>query len=262
MLLLVGYAYDIFNLGFSPWELEGRAFPDYTFYSAVFNYAAGTYGGVVGGNYGSFGGRMKFFTSGNMDMTDEEGNVVGSFTSNFVSLGGLYGTTFKGFSVRGGLSLLYVSLSPQSRGIALGLLGDARRRFPKEWGHWDVWATLDGLGYEVVPAGLYRTLTSFRAYAGAGVKFHRLISYLQAAYYYVGGPALMLGAGLDYGLLRVLVGYDSHYSDLYGGYGRDRLAGTYFSFSLSYNRFHFSYAYNPMGLLGDRHILGVAYDLR
>ncbi|NPB02907.1 MAG: hypothetical protein GXO39_00630 [Thermotogae bacterium] len=262
MLLLFSYAYDVFNGDFSPWELEGYVFPNMRFYTSVFNYAAGSYGGIIGGSYSSYRLRSKFFTSGGMLQTDEKGNVVGSFSSNFVSLDGAHTLDFNGWRIAAGLSLRYVSLSPQSRGVALGVVANFQRTFKTDWGGWNFRGSIDGLGYELLPVGLRRTLTSFKAMGGADLSFQRLFAYVQGRYYYVGGKAYVLGLGLDYGTLRFGIGYNSHYAHLYGGYGRDRLAGTHFGFTLRYRRIVFSYVYNPLGLFGDRHILAVAYTLR
>jgi len=238
MLLIIGYAYDIFNLGFSPWEIEGVAQPDYTFYSSVFNYAAGTYGGVLGGNYGKYGVRVKFFTSGSMTMTDENGDSIGVFSSNFVALDGFYSFPFRDVKVKVGPSLRYASLSPKVRGIALAIVLYAHRDFIRDWGYFNVYAAVDGVGYEALPVGLKRTPTSFKAYAGGKVRYSHLVGRIQGGYYTVGGPSV---SG-------------------YGGYGRDRIAGSYFLIGLNYRNFTFSYAYNPLGLFGDRHVVGIAYN--
>ncbi len=259
MLLLIGYAYDVFNFGYSPWEIEGRAFPDYTFYSSVFNYAAGTYGGSLGGNYNRYGMRLKFFTSGTMAHTDENGDSLGVFTANFVALDGLYALTIRGFNLKVGPSLRYVSLSPEFRGVALAAVASAERSVRKEWGYLKGYAVIDGVGYEVLPVGPYRTRTSFRAYAGGEARYSHVVGQLQGAYYSVGGPAVSFAFGLEYPLLRFKVGYDSHYSSLYGGYGRDRIAGMYFLLGINYRNFTFAYTYNPLGLFGDRHVIGLAY---
>ena len=260
MLLLLGYAYDVFNLGYSPWEVEGTAFPDYTFYSSVFNYAAGTYGGVVGGNHGKYGLRVKFFTSGSMPMTDENGDSLGTFSANFLALDGTYIVKFRGFTLKVGPSVRYASLSPQIRGVALASVLQATRTFPMDWGYARAYATVDGVGYELLPVGLRRSMTDFRAYAGGEVRYSHVVAQAHASYYSVGGPAFSIAFGVEYDLLRFKVGYDSHYSSLYGGYGRDRIAGTFFLFGLTYRNFHFTYTYNPLGVLGDRHILGIAYS--
>ncbi len=260
MLLILGYAYDIFNMGYSPWEMEGIAQPDYTFYSSVFNYAAGTYGGVLGGNYREYGARLKFFTSGSMTMTDENGDSIGVFSSNFVALDGLYAFSFRDVKVKAGPSLRYASLSPKIRGIAVAVVLYAYRDFTKDWGYFNVYASVDGVGYEALPVGLKRTPTSFRAYAGGKVRYSHLVGRIQGGYYSVGGPAISGSVGLEYDLLQFRVGYDSHYASLYGGYGRDRIAGSYFLIGLNYRNFTFSYAYNPLGLFGDRHVVGIAYN--
>ncbi len=260
MLLIVGYAYDVFNLGYSPWEIEGRAFPDYTFYSAVYNYAAGTYGGVAGGNYRLYGARVKFFTSGSMAMTDENGDSLGTFSSNFVAFDGTYTLSVRGFTLKVGPSIRYVSLSPQVRGVALATVLSAERTFPKDWGYVRTYATLDGVGYEVLPVGLKRTRTDFRGYAGGEVRYSHMVAQAQASYYSVGGAAFSVASGLEYDLFRLKVGYDSHFSSLYGGYGKDRIAGMFFLFGLNYRNFAFTYAYNPLGLFGDRHVIGIAYS--
>ncbi|GEM_PF-1032883 len=260
MLLMVSYAYDIFNLGYSPWEIEGKAFPNFTFYSAGYNYASGTYGGVVGGNHRRYGVRVKFFTSGSMAMTDENGDSLGTFSANFVSVDGTYTVKVRGFTLKVGPSVRYASLSPQVRGVAVATVLSAGRSFPKDWGYLRTYATLDGIGYEVLPVGLRRSRTDFRGYVGGEVRYSHVVAQAQASYYSVGGPSFSVASGLEYDLFRFKVGYNSHFSSLYGGYGRDRIAGMFFIFGLNYRSFAFTYAYNPLGLLGDRHVIGVAYS--
>ena len=257
MIWVVSYAYEVFNVEHSPWDFVREPFPEYRFSSSAYNYVAGSYGGTVGGQHLGIYGKVRFFSSGSMVMADEKGDSIGTFSSNFLefSLGRSFNRGDLG--IKPALSLRYVSLSPGSRGLALSLTLFAQAEISLLRTKGALFALLDGLGYEVMPVGVGRTVQPFRGYVGLRTGVKPFVLQVGGEYRRVGGISGMFALSFQRNVWGIKLGYDTRYSGLYGGYGRDRLAGSFLGLSLRVKGFGFEYIYNPLGLFGDRHMLAL-----
>jgi len=256
---MFAFAYDVFLGDFSLYSLKSHI-PKGEIYTSAYNFVAGSFGGELGGEMRGIFGNLKFFSSGNMERTDEDGQVLGSFSSNFIKLSG--GREFKVRNFYGilGLGLSYVSLDQKNVGLGASLF--SRIFTIREFKGFNVegYLLLDNVGYEMEPIGLSRGILPYKVSLGGKVFGDRSSVLLEIGRYYMGNY-VKVGGELGVNILNLGFSFDSKLRNLNGGYGLDFLSGLSILGGVGYRNIKFEYSYTFMGLFGSRNIFQISYRL-
>ncbi|MEO0139406.1 MAG: hypothetical protein ABIL16_04470 [candidate division WOR-3 bacterium] len=261
MTLIISFAvaYDIFLNDFSVFSLKAEYYKPSYAYSSGYNWVAGMFGGEVGGEYKGFWGNLRFFSSGNMDLTNDQGEVIGKFSSNFVrfSAGKIF--DFKQYRIVSGVGLGYIGLAPNETGLGINIYILASRYWELKAFKNEVYAIVDNLGYEVFPIGVLRDVLPFRLSLGDRIYNDRFYGFLEINGYSSSGFSFKLGGQLGINILNLGFAYDSRYRWLNGGYGLDFLSGLSLFGGLEYKSITFDYSYTFLGLFGSKNTLQIGY---
>lgn len=258
-IVSIATAYDIFLNDFSVSTLKAQYYKSLYVYSSGYNWVAGMFGGEVGGEYKGFWGYLKFFSSGNMDLTDEKGDVMGSFSSNFVRFSTGKVLRFDKYLIVPGVGVSYIGLAPNERGMGINLYILASRSFDFKGFKDEVYTLIDNLGYEILPVGISRDVLPYRLSLGNKLYNDRLYGFLELNYYSSIGASFKLGGQLGMNILNLGFVFDSRYRWLNGGYGLDFLSGLSFFGGLKYKSLTFDYSYTFLGLFGGKNTFQIGY---
>jgi len=252
-------SYDVFLNEFSLYSLKSQV-PIREIYSSAYNFAAGSFGGELGGGIKGMFGSLKFFSSGSMERTDEYGNTLGSFSSNFIKLSG--GTDFKfgNFNGKFGLGISYVSLDPKNIGLGANLFSRISTTWEIKNLNVEGYLLSDNIGYEIKPVGLKRGVLPYEVSLGGRVTGGRFSTLVEIGRYYLGNR-VKVGGETGINSLSLGFSFDSRLRSLNGGYGFDFLSGLSIFGEMEYKKLKFGYSYTFMGLFGSRNLFQISYTL-
>ncbi|EJF05856.1 hypothetical protein ThvES_00020810 [Thiovulum sp. ES] len=256
---MFAFAYDVFLTEFSLYSLKSQM-PSGEVYTSAYNFAAGSFGGEIGGEIRGNFGSLKFFSSGSMERTDDSGNTLGSFSSNFMKLSGGKRLKFGNFDGFLGLGISYVSLDPKNVGIGASLLSRLYATGRIKDLNLEGYLMLDNAGYEIKAVGSRREILPYRVSFGGRAVGDKFSAFLELGRYYMGN-FFKLGGEMGINVLNLGFLYDSRLRSLNGGYGTDFLSGLSIFGELGYKRIKFGYSYTFMGLFGSRNLLQLSYEL-
>ncbi len=260
-ILSLATAYDIFSLPFSVEEIKGEYYVGDRLLSSGYNWVAGTFGGRLLAEFRGLYGDVKFFSSGNMDMTDESGNTIGKFSSNFINLKfGKY-IEFGNYKFISAVAMSYIGLAPSENALALSVYTFAYRDIKFSSWLMRIYTLIDNIGYEIAAVGRNRDVLPYRISIGSTFNTRKFRGYLELSKFALGGLSGKLGAELKIYTLDVGVAINSRYRQLNGGYGLDFLSGLSLYGNINIRRFNFAYSYTFLGLFGSRNLIQIGYSL-
>ncbi len=252
-------AYDVFLNEFSVYSLKSQL-PKGEIYTSAYGFAVGSFGGEIGGEKKGIFGNLKFFSSGRMERTDDEGNTLGNFSSNFIKLTGGRNFEFGRFYALFGLGIIYVSLDPKNVGIGSSLFSKISASGKWKNLNFEGYILLDNFGYELKPVGLNSELLPYRVSLGGRAVGNMFSTFIEIGRYYAGNSA-RFGGEMVLNILSLGFSFDSRLRELNGGYGFDFLSGISFFGELAYRNLKFGYSYTFMGLFGSRNTVQLSYRL-
>ncbi len=227
------------------------------------SYVTGIKMGILSASLkGDWGASILYLNSGSMERIDENGNVLGNFSTSHLALCAAKKSKFRENMAFGvGIKLLYQSiLDYSSLGVAFDI--GAVYRYPSIDGL-ILGAALRNLGYELKPFVDERSMPPAELLLGATYETGALTLGLGISSALDRSFALSLTGQWEVSrYLTFGVGYTTDRRDLDTGSGKDILNGLSAGFDISYRSIEVTYSFTPFGDLGDIHTIGVQYNLK
>ncbi len=197
-------AYDIFLLPYSVSDIYSEYHAGERLSTSGFNWAAGMYGGQLVGEVRGYYGEIRFFSSGKMEETDENGNVIDEFYSNFIRLkAGKHFSLGRYRLILGG-GFMYIGLAPRERALSPFIYFYGFRDINFKKAALEIFSLLDNLGYEALPIGLSRDVLPIRFSSGMKIKGNRFSGLAEVSYFSVGGISGKVGGDISINILKTV----------------------------------------------------------